>query len=71
MSVKQRVARKAVKRTAKHTANGTVSKLKRRPVRAVTLLALGGALGALVGWLAGRSGAGEETAAVAPQPQPS
>ena len=72
MSVKQRIARKAVKQTAKHSANGTVSKLKRQPLRAVTLLALGGAFGALVGWFAGRaSGSGEQAAAPAPVPQPS
>jgi hypothetical protein len=50
MSVKQRIARKAVRSTAKHTAHGTASKLRRRPLRTTTLLA------ALVGWLAGRSG---------------
>lgn len=72
MSVKQRIARKAVKTTAKHSANGTVSKLQRKPLRAVTLLALGGALGALVGWLVRRGAGGEEEApAAAPVPQPS
>jgi hypothetical protein len=53
-SLKSTVARKAVKATAKHTAHGTASKLKRNPMRATTLLAVGGALGALAGWFAAR-----------------
>jgi hypothetical protein len=57
-AIKSTIARKAVKATAKHTANGTASKLKRDPVRALTLLSVGGALGALAGWMAGRSAAG-------------
>jgi len=56
-AIKNTLARKAVKTTAKHTARGTASKLKRDPVRAVTLLGLGGALGALAGWVAGRNAA--------------
>ena len=54
-SIKKAVARKAAKSAAKHTAHGTVSKLRRDPVRAVTLLGLGGLLGATAGWLAGRT----------------
>lgn len=54
-SLKSAVARKAVKTTAKHTAHGTAAKLKRDRVRATTLLAVGGALGALAGWLAARN----------------
>ncbi|HUC08419.1 MAG TPA: hypothetical protein VMR96_10050 [Solirubrobacterales bacterium] len=54
-SLKSTVARKAVKATAKHTAHGTASKLKRNPVRVTTLLAIGGVVGTLVGWLAARS----------------
>jgi membrane protein YqaA with SNARE-associated domain len=56
-SIKKALARKAVKSTAKHTAHGTASKLKREPVRATTLLALGSLLGALAGWLIARSSA--------------
>jgi hypothetical protein len=59
-SLKSTFARKAVKAGARHTTHGTVSKLKRSPMRATTLLAVGGTLGALVGWLAGR-GAGAST----------
>jgi membrane protein YqaA with SNARE-associated domain len=54
-SIKKALARKAVKSTAKHTAHGAASKLKREPVRATTLLALGSLLGGLAGWLIGRS----------------
>lgn len=53
-TIKKALARRAVKTTARHTARGTASKLKRDPLRAVTLLALG----ALAGWMAGRSSAG-------------
>jgi len=54
-SLKSTVARKAAKVTAKHTARGTASRLKRSPIRATTLLAVGGVLGVLAGWLAARS----------------
>ncbi len=56
-AIKNTLARKAVKATAKHTARGTASKLKRDPLRAATLLGLGGMAGAVAGWLAGRSAA--------------
>jgi len=48
--IKKALARKAVKSTAKHTARGTAAKLKREPLRAGTLLALGCLLGAAAGW---------------------
>jgi len=54
-ALKKRVARKAVKSTAKHTAHGTASKLKRSPARAVTLLGIGAAAGGLAAWLAART----------------
>jgi hypothetical protein len=57
-AIKRTVARKAAKTAAKHTAHGTVSKLKRDPMRAATLLGLGGAIGVVAGWIAGRSAAG-------------
>jgi len=53
--IKNAIARRAVKATAKHSAHGTASKLKREPARVVTLLGLGGALGALAGFMAGRN----------------
>jgi hypothetical protein len=57
-AIKKTLARKAAKAAAKHTAHGTASKLKRDPVRAVTLLGLGGAVGAVAGWMAGRTATG-------------
>jgi ferric-dicitrate binding protein FerR (iron transport regulator) len=61
MAIKQKLARKAVKTTAKHTAHGTVSKLKRGPARAGALLGIGALLGLFVGWFAGRSGGAGDT----------
>lgn len=63
MSIKQKLARKAVKSTAKHTAHGTASKLKRSPMRSTALLGLGAAVGLAAGWLLGRSGGDPEPAA--------
>jgi hypothetical protein len=57
MSVKNTLARKAAKTAARHTAHGTASKLKRDPVRTATLLGVGGALGAVAGWMVGRTAA--------------
>ncbi len=56
-SIKSTLARKAVKATAKHSAHGTASKLRRDPLRAATLLAVGVLLGAFAGWTAGRNSA--------------
>ncbi|MBS1883324.1 MAG: hypothetical protein JSS97_10260 [Actinobacteria bacterium] len=56
MSVKTKLARKAVTTTARYTARGTTSKFTHKPFRSLTLLAIGAALGGLVGWLVGRSG---------------
>jgi hypothetical protein len=56
-TIKNTIARKAVKATAKHTAHGTASKLRRSPTRAVGLLAVGALLGAVAGWTAGRTSA--------------
>lgn len=64
MSIKQQLARKAVKTTAKHTAHGTASKLKRDPARTGTLLLLGCVLGLFAGWVAGKySAAADDLAA--------
>ena len=51
-SIKKAVAKRAAKSAAKHTAHGTASKLRRDPLRAITLLGLGGIIGAAAGWLA-------------------
>jgi hypothetical protein len=57
--IKKVLARKAVKTTAKHTAHGTASKLKREPLRATTLLGIGSLVGALAAtaWGSHRLGA--------------
>ena len=66
MSVKTKLARQAVKTTAKHTAHGAASKFTRKPFRSITLLALGAAIGGLVGWLVGRSGGSTAPRPIAP-----
>jgi hypothetical protein len=70
MSVKTKLARQAVKTTAKHTAVGTASKFARKPFRSVTLLTIGVLAGALVGWLIGRSGGGDNPDPIAQAPAP-
>ena len=57
-AIKKSLARKATKAAAKHTAHGTASKLRRDPLRTVTLLGVGSAIGAVAGWMAGRSATG-------------
>jgi hypothetical protein len=56
--IKKLIARKAARSAVKHTARGTASKVKRSPFRAMTLLGLGGAVGAFAGWMIGRSATG-------------
>jgi F0F1-type ATP synthase assembly protein I len=56
-SIKKALARKAVKSTAKHTAHGTASKLKRNPMRATALLGIGCLVGGVAGWLLARTAA--------------
>ncbi len=70
MSVKTKLARQAVRTTAKHTAHGAASKITRKPLRSVTLLALGAAVGGVVGWLVARSGGGEPDDPIAQAPAP-
>lgn len=60
-TIKKALARQAVKTTARHSARGTAAKLRRDRVRTMTLLGLGGALGALAGFMAGRSAASVST----------
>jgi hypothetical protein len=57
-AIKRTLTRKAAKTAVKHTAHGTASKLKRDPLRTATLLGLGGALGAVAGWVAARTATG-------------
>jgi hypothetical protein len=67
MSVKTKLARKAVRTTAKHTAHGAASKAARKPFRSITLLTAGALIGLVVGWLIANSKSTEhasETGAV-------
>lgn len=57
-AIKKSLTRKAAKVAARHTAHGTASKLRREPMRTVTLLGLGSAIGAAAGWMAGRNATG-------------
>jgi hypothetical protein len=45
---------KAAKATVRHSVRGTASKAQRKPLRSVTLLSMGGLVGAAAGWIAGR-----------------
>jgi hypothetical protein len=65
-SIKKSFARKAVRSTAKHTAHGAASKLKRDPLRTTTLLGLGGLAGIAVGWIAARVSTPARTSPQAP-----
>lgn len=51
------VGRKATKATWRHSLHGVASKAKRQPLRSTALLGLGGAVGAVAGWIAGRKAA--------------
>jgi membrane protein YqaA with SNARE-associated domain len=64
-SIKKAIARKAVKSTAKHTAHGTASKLKRSPIRAATLVGIGCTAGLVAGWALGHTAASHDPAAAA------
>lgn len=67
MAIKQKLARKAVKTTAKHSAHGAASKLKREPTRAATLLGAGLLIGGLVGWAVARIVGEEPVVSEAPE----
>ncbi|MFN8163303.1 MAG: hypothetical protein U0R26_05625 [Solirubrobacterales bacterium] len=62
--IKKKLARKAVSSTAKHTAHGVASKLKREPFRAATLFSVAALVGIFAGWLLGRT-TSEPTASAA------
>ncbi|MEV4420192.1 BON domain-containing protein [Patulibacter sp. NPDC049589] len=52
--VTKKAARKAAKMTVKHAAHGTASKVKRRPIRSVTLIGVGAFLGGAVSFVIAR-----------------
>jgi hypothetical protein len=60
------IGKKATKATAKHSARGVAAKAKRKPLRSVSLLgiggAVGGAAGVVAGWVVGRKNAAEPSA---------
>jgi hypothetical protein len=53
-SLGKKAGKIAAKVTVRHAVHGTASKVKRKPLRSATLLAIGGSVGALSGWVAGR-----------------
>lgn len=48
------LGKKAAKATWRHSVHGVASKAQRRPLRSATLLSVGGLIGAVSGWFAGR-----------------
>ncbi len=46
------IGRKATKATVRHSVRGLRSKAQRKPLRSVSLLSVGGAVGLAAGWLA-------------------
>ncbi|HEY6730256.1 MAG TPA: hypothetical protein VI039_04440 [Solirubrobacterales bacterium] len=59
-SIKSTIARKAVKTTAKHSARGAAAKAKRNPMRALTLLGIGVAVGFVAGRVLCSAGRGTQ-----------
>ena len=52
--VKRMVGRKAAKAMVEHSAHGVAAKVRRRPMRSASLLAVGAAAGSAAGFIAGR-----------------
>jgi hypothetical protein len=52
--VGRKVGKKAAKATVKHSARGVAAKAQRQPLRSISLLSVGGVVGATAGWFAGR-----------------
>jgi hypothetical protein len=57
------ISKKATKATVRHSVHGVASKAQRKPLRSASLLAIGGAVGATAGWLAGRKTASQASQA--------
>jgi hypothetical protein len=53
-SLARTIGIKAAKATVRHSVRGTASKAGRKPLRSVTLLTVGGLLGATAGWIIAR-----------------
>ena len=54
MAIGKTIGRKAAKATLRHSVRGFASKAQRKPLRSVSLLSVGGLIGAVAGWFAGR-----------------
>ncbi len=54
MSLTRTIGKKATRATVRHSVRGFAAKAQRQPLRSTTLLGVGGAVGAIAGWLAGR-----------------
>lgn len=53
-NIRSSLGKKAAKATLRHSVRGVASKAQRQPLRSATLLSVGGLLGAISGWVAGR-----------------
>jgi hypothetical protein len=53
-SITNFIGKKAAKATFRHSVRGVASKAQRQPLRSATLLSVGGLVGAISGWFAGR-----------------
>jgi hypothetical protein len=51
--MRKKFGKKAAKVTVRHSARGAAAKAKRQPIRSLTLLGAGAAIGAVGGWLLG------------------
>jgi hypothetical protein len=54
MKLRRTIGKKATKATVRHSVRGVGAKVQRKPLRSVSLLSVGGLVGAVAGWLAGR-----------------
>lgn len=53
-NIRNSLGKKAARATLRHSVRGFASKAQRKPLRSATLVSLGGVVGAISGWLAGR-----------------
>jgi hypothetical protein len=51
--MRRKFGKTAAKATVRHSARGVTAKARRQPIRSVTLLGTGAAVGAIGGWLLG------------------
>lgn len=53
-NIRSSLGKKAARATLRHSVNGFTSKAQRQPLRSATLLSVGGFVGGISGWFAGR-----------------